>query len=415
MWRHVFAVLMLVLSSGSVARADTVPLSDLKACGTELDLAPACKSCGATPTFVVKDAWHGLAQCLRQLRNAWNRNGPEATIDAPGAPAIRAVVRAQIMKEVSSPRVAFSTIPAGRAGVLSFEQIFTDDLKEKSNFDLMWLKNDLGQPYNAMGQTGMSYFLYHFATVAGKGGYPDAERERAFYTALARAAARTVVTDIQDGGLASREGCKGELGAQCSWYHSITRRDMGAGAGGTLNQMLHAIRDLGLLADSDVETDPGIRALYDQAVDAGLNQLFYKPPRTSAREAPALQDFESPDDIGPHKKRAYYGMNVLSPKTAGGGYFLKFPEKNCGYQIHVLQLFAAIIERQEKKGRKDVASRDWLACQSSLIKFYVAAKAWTASDAPMEASGLFSCPKDSKAQMDKLARFYDQRTAACER
>ncbi|WP_435165137.1 hypothetical protein [Falsirhodobacter sp. 1013] len=240
------------------------------------------------------------------------------------------MARREVLATLQADTTRFRT-QDGR--LIPFNDAFHPDLTPRTGLVAAIRINDRGLPYNAMGQSGMAYFLYQLAAHAEKDGDLAG---RDVYRRFARLALATVTTDIKAGGLASTVRCRNE--EDCTWFHSVTRRDREPEEGATLNQNLHAIRDMGLIQDT-------VRRLgWDEPdlepfITAGVNRLFLSDT------APTLNSF-----AGPLQRQdgtwAYYGF---SPQ-AGTGYFLKKPIDNCHYHVHVLELLATILKRAQDHG-----------------------------------------------------------------
>lgn len=314
--------------------------------------------CGAgTETFENRtvlqaaDAWHGVAGCMRQLRDLWNRKGGDTLVDLPDRPALSTLVHDQIIAEMHHPWVRFRLEDGSLA---TFDDVFDADLTLRAPFQAVMQVNDRGEPYNAMGQTGLAYFLYQMAARSEADGL---DADSSFYRTLARGAVATVTREVKDGGLATYAPCDGAgTDARCAWYHSVTRRDQPAGAGGTLNQMLHAVRDMGMIQDFVARQEWQGEPDLEPAIHAGMAQLFQGKPYAGPGTIPTLADFKSgaTDDDG--GEWAWYGFNTQQD-TFGKGYFLRDATRNCGYHIHVLQLMNGALGRAgQQDDYRDVVS-----------------------------------------------------------
>lgn len=337
------------LAQSLPARADgDFPLSSLKRCGETFTTEEVCRpdgQCSEIEIFEVRDAWHGLAQCLRAVRNAWNSNGADATVPLPGSPSIRELALAQIRSEMARPRVRFATAGATGGETFSFAEAYDPQtLQPRRPYDRVLLTNEIGVPYNSMGQTGLAYFLYQLAGLAAReADDPTAQTEASFYRALGRAAAETVITPVAEGGLATETACAEAPSERCAWYHSITRRDRPSNGGATLNQMLHAVRDFGMMADLAEKRGLPEADVYEAAFRAGLNQLFLSAGYSGPGTAPRFSDFmQTAAERGP--PLLFYGYNSLA-SGVNPGYYLPPVDKNCHYHNHSLSLLHVISER----------------------------------------------------------------------
>ncbi|WP_415792823.1 hypothetical protein [Bordetella tumulicola] len=309
------------------------------------------KACGPvnskTMVYEVKDYWHGLTQCMRQLRDVWNHGGPDTLRTISGKKVrIQDLVRNQIVSELQKPYVRFySNKDKGNAKGLTYAEVVDAEFKIKPGIERVALTNSIGVPYNGMGQSGMAYFLSQFARLSKKAGGEIGMRDAAFYRSIAMLSVNTLLTDTTEGGLATSVKCDKSPELQCTWFHSVTRRDLPSIAGGTLNQNLHVVRDLGLIADSMNDTSTEKKRI-NNAVRAGVNQLVFSNGHVGANTSPNFADFLSaPVGIG-KVHWLYYGVRVDNDKK--GGYFLNSKGKDCGYQMHVLDLLSSILARAEK-------------------------------------------------------------------
>ena len=307
--------------------------------------------------------WHFFTNCLRAIRGNWTRaRGPAVELAATNA-------RQRVIAAMSLEDVGFRDGRRSLRGGEGFAAFFGRDGSRPAPADLQvaWL-NDVGQPYNGMGQSGLSYFLFQLAAAAQAGGYPRAQQDVAMYRSLASGIMRTVLLDTRSGGLDTELSCAALRGRTCSWYHSVSRRDRPARSGLTLNQDLHVMRDLGMMIDLHRRMGWPVPAGWEDAVQSGLNQLFQPGARDRMGDLPTFQDYLS-EPVGRQNVRwLYYGFNADKPIGAGG-YFLNRNGKDCGYQVHVLDLTAQIIERAQRL-------RTWqsppgaLTCSSPLAEAY---------------------------------------------
>lgn len=373
----------------------------LDACGPvkQVQQCDAERHCDRVPAYDVPDYWHGLAQCMRGLREVWSRKGADAPVDMPNgqrsASGVAGQVRLQVVREMSSSHVRFlgPGDPVSRG--FSFDAAFGPKGESKRTFDRVLLVNDKGLPYNAMGQSGLAYFLYQMAALAGRGTSEQSTADARMYRLLARGAIRTVITPVSQGGLATTRSCGAR---RCTWYHSVTRRDQTTEMGATLNQDLHAIRDLGLIADTvaKLQWDEGID--FEKAITEGLNQLAFSAGSDGTGAPPNLQDFLAPPVGEAGVRWAYYGFNPMSMKQPRG-YFLGKAGKDCNYHLHVLDLLSQILERQQAKGGLDRYRDELLSCDRPIAEFQRAARlrktqptlpaSWSAPSPGRD----FSCPR----------------------
>ena len=336
--RRVASLLLLAVWPALVPAApDTATLP--RECGTAVRTTRVCDvggRCESGPVLTVDDAWHGLAQCMRGLRDIWSRRGADTVVSSGSRSLgpVDALVARQLRFEFTQERVRASSAPGEPVAVLS-------------------LLNDQGQPYNAMGQSGLAYFAYQFAALAAK--TPATERAATAadgdqYRRWGRAMLRGIVTPVEQGGLASWRDCDAGSVRRCAWFHSVTRRDLPTRSGATLNQHLHAVRDMAMiLAQSRREnwTEPlDLRGAYL----AGLAQMV--APAGGSEAMPNLEDFLGPAEGSEGVRWAYYGYN---PAKAGRErtYFLDTGGKDCNYHFHVVELLSQVAEqaRGDEAGR----------------------------------------------------------------
>jgi hypothetical protein len=342
----------------------------LESCGDDVIAARTCPTCDADPAFELEGYWHKLAQCTRDIRDLWSKQGPDYQTSMPGNPTVAQLARAQIVQEMTRPHVVFVSADDRRA--MGFSEVFDRNLAPLRPFSQVMLTNDLGVPYNGMGQSGLAYALYQLAARADKGGYAGSGRDAAFFHALARGAVQTVLAPVERGGLASIRPCDLAPSETCIWFHSITRRDRQAEAGGTLNQMLHVVRDLGGIARFTAKQRWNEPLDFAAAAEGGLNQMFLSSGVAGRAGIPNLADFIS-DQAGPNGAHwAYYGFNMAGSGPERG-YFLKNSEKNCSYHVHVLQLLDTILEWAHDTGRGRTALERAFAPGAALPQFMQAA------------------------------------------
>jgi len=363
-------VCLLVLCAGPV-QAAPLDSSQFESCGPLTALAQDCPDCEGEVVFAPDGQWHGLAQCSRDIRDAWARFGPGQLLDLPGQPRLADLVRDQILSEMSAPDVRFLRAADGRP--LSFADSFDADLRPRAALSAVVLINDRGEAYNGMGQTGLAYFLFQFAAQAGKGDYDRAAEDAAFYRLLGRAALAGVLNPVAEGGLTTSTTCALAPDLRCSWYHSVTRRDWSAAAGGTLNQMLHVLRDMAQIDQMAARQGWALDLDLPRAIEAGVNQLFLSGGYQGPGTGPDLADFNSSGrDSRASSAWAYYGYNTLAA-APGRGYFLKNPAKNCSYHAHDVQLLLTILKQARAAGLADRARA--AASDSAAMAAFVAALA----------------------------------------
>lgn len=347
-WRVAIGLLMLIHVSQTLAVPPAPP-----ACGVARSFE-RCEDgnarCERVTAYDVPDYWHGLAQCLRGLRDRWSRDGPDALVSvgvAGGANDVANVstlVRRQVTLAMSARPVRF-VAGGSTLAELHFGDVFDARGTPRRGFDRVVLLNDRGVAYNAMGQSGLSYFLLQMAILADRGGYPQAAADTALYRALARGAIATVLTPVSAGGLAASRPCDDDASLRCTWYHSITRRDQPTAAGATLNQHLHAVRDLALIANLlSKQTNWNDNGSYfNRAALEGLNQLIYSHGSVTTGAVPNLADFLS-SPTNPNALRwSRYGFNPLEIDPARRAYFLGGGTRDCSYHLHNLDLLREII------------------------------------------------------------------------
>ncbi len=425
------AIGLLMLALGSLALAAPPAPS---ACGVARSFErceDGKRRCERVTAYDVPDYWHGLAQCLRGLRDRWSRDGPDAPVSLGAAGVadndaqVSTLVRRQVLLAMSASPVRFV---AGGSNGTATEELRLDDVFDarsapRRGFDRVVLLNDRGVAYNAMGQSGLSYFLFQMAVLADRGGYPQAAADTALYRALARGAITTVLTPVSAGGLAASRPCDDDASLRCTWYHSITRRDQPTAAGATLNQHLHAVRDLGLIADLLRKQRWNEGTDFNRAIIEGLNQLAFAAGSTRPGAPPNLADFLSPPAGKARVRWAYYGLN---PTAADGrrAYFLGVGGKDCSYHLHVLDLFSQILQRAQAQGFGARYEAPLLACGSELAALQRAATLrrnepnrpalWSDPRPGRD----FACPAaalgiDDNDDSQAKAGFLDSRFAAC--
>ncbi len=421
--RAAVGLLLLMLGSLTLAAPPAPP-----ACGVARSFE-RCEDgdqrCERVAAYDVPDYWHGLAQCLRGLRDRWSRDGPDAPVSVGPAGGsnddakVSTLVRRQVMLAMSARPVRFAA-GGPTAADLRLGDVFDARGTPRRGFDRVVLLNDRGVAYNAMGQSGLAYFLFQMAVLADRGGYPQAADDTALYRALARGAIATVLTPVAAGGLAASRPCDDDASLRCTWYHSITRRDQPTAAGATLNQHLHAVRDLGLIADLLRKQRWNEGTDFNRAIIEGLNQLAFAAGSTRPGAPPNLADFLSPPAGKARVRWAYYGLN---PTATDGphAYFLGVAGKDCSYHLHVLDLLSQILQRAQAQGFLARYERPLLACGSALGEMERAARLRTErpGDARLWSTPAvgrdYTCPKlgsDATPDEDNDS-FLERRLASC--
>jgi hypothetical protein len=344
-------------------------------------------------------SWYQVARCLRSLRNIWARDGADAPVVVTGfrgAP-VAAVVRELVDTVAARPTTGVS---AGQsANYQAFSSLRGDMSKGARLADL----NDKGVPYNAMAQTSFAYTLYSIAAIAEASKPSDA----AYYKKLAYGSLNTVLAPTSAGGLRQITRCAVRSGLNCSWYHSVTRRDRRTGQGATLNQHLHAVRDMGMISDLARRQGWTIDLPLEEAVQQGIDQLFLSAGHDGPGKAPRLADFVS---AGDRPAIAFYGLDPTANKSQGV-YFLPNATKTCGYHLHVLDLLTAVLKRAEKLQENSASLSRAFQCNSAIVPMYRGA-----IDAKSEkklAAGR-SCPAFSGYDFDKgTSAYFDSKLKSC--
>lgn len=222
-------------------------------------------------------------------------------------------------------------------------------------------RNQRGEAFNAMGQSGVAYFLLQFARLAQPG---DAENGADWYRDLAVRAIEALLSPIEAGGFVRHTTCGDKA---CAWFHSVTRRDWSGSEGGTLNQDLHAIRDLLLIANGGFGLPPELERRLDDTVEAALRQLLTgTDPAT-----PTLDGFFPPKS---NQSFAFYGAR-LSRFDAPGYYFLGRGTRDCHYHVHVTELLFQIMTEARRRPRVAALAAQGLACGSPLWRYDAAVRA----------------------------------------
>jgi hypothetical protein len=362
---------------GSVLLADGALAKEKKSGGKDpclvaADYAKNCKgeNCAVDPDIELTGRWQRVGSCIRPYRKRWKNQGPGALVDTgderrPVSEVIRGVVYRALVQ--ANAGAALEKDPSKYVPV---KDVMGEDLAFKSPVRRIAQLNDKGEPYNSMSQTGLARTLFIFSELAEQGGYPEAKNDQDRYVKIAEALVGAVVAPVEQGGLANSGPCEGAPSLTCKWYHSITRDDRETEEGGTLNQNLHAIRDILLVDKAMKKAGLPANPAYAAAVGDGLNQLFVSKGHTAAGRSPNLADFMS-NRSGSGPDWAFYGYNAESAPPAGG-YFLKSGAKNCSYHNHVLGLMMTIIDRAEDLKVAPEAREKALSCQSPLRRMYLA-------------------------------------------
>lgn len=361
-----FSLLMGVAVQSVYAKGAPIVVGSkkLKNCGTNID--------SKSLTFETKDYWHGLAQCMRNLRDIWSKRGPASLITLDDQKVtVRELVRRQVVFALNQPYVVFFDKDEVRPsdGQL-FRQVINSQLDFSPDVDRVALTNKRGVPYNGMGQSGLSYFLYQFSFLSEKINDEQGKRDSVFYRKVANFSINTVLTETDAGGLATSSKCGNNAQETCVWFHSVTRRDLETKAGATLNQDLHVIRDLGSISDllrkNGTKEDDAMISRLDAAVSAGINQLFISEGRRNKKyNSPNFSDFLSPSVGFGQVNWLFYGINLAAENKAG--YFLGREGKDCAYHMHVLDLLDSILQRAQGKG---TLSDQYKSCSIPLASAY---------------------------------------------
>jgi hypothetical protein len=369
-YRSIFWLYGVVLALSSHANGGVWPLNTCPEVRAKCDSA-LCP--GGHISISSKDtAWHDLAQCMREIRNLWSRRSPEYPIaidDQRNTVPLSLLTHKLIRHEMQSSQVWFVVVTNAGNSKLKMTEIFNDQGELIKPFDFIVVLNSAGQPYNSMGQSGLAYFLFQLASLAAKGGYAGSDRDALFYRTLAKGVIRAVITPVEKGGLASRRSCRSQSDS-CVWFHSITRRDKRTVEGATLNQNLHAIRDIGMIIDlfASKGWDEELRLDLEHAFREGVRQLFEQATYEFPGELPTLLDFVSPTVRKDKTSWIYYGFNLTAPPEKAG-YFLRDGGKDCHYNNHVLELLAQILERA-KRTNSFIESHFALSCNSPVATMY---------------------------------------------
>lgn len=353
---------LLALSAACAAMPAAKDGASVTEAEDDPDEAQSAQSCGPFD----KD-WHFLAGCLRAIRDSWSRSRGEQRL------AWARTARATVDEALANDRTGFARGPR----LIDKRSAIEDYLKagkggQGASALLIYQKNQLGQPYNGMGQSGMAYYLAQFAQLAAR--TPGAEADANYFRSTAEGILQTALAPTGNGGLTSKAPCHADIRRECAWFHSITRRDRPAGFGVTLNQSLHVLRDLGAISDIYDRNGWPKPFDFDSYIAAGLNQLFVERARRTSGDLPTMADYLTPP-VGTQRVRwLYYGFNRERPGGAGG-YFLGRRGKDCGYQVHVLDLAQQVLKRAGKQGFWD--TRTALSCNGAL------AQAWRGTEIRM--------------------------------
>ncbi len=394
-----------VLALSMACAAMTGPDSETAAAEQDegLDEAGGAMACGPFD----KD-WHFLAGCLRSIRDDWARaSGDERLKAARNA-------RETVERALADRRTSY----AAGARMIDRSSAERDYLEARAKAPrapelFIYQANQLGQPYNGMGQSGMAYFLVHFAQLAAK--TKGAEADESYYRSAAEGILHTVLAPSAKGGLTSQQTCRADRQRQCAWFHSITRRDKPADFGVTLNQTLHVLRDLGSIADIYERNGWELPADIDAHIAAGLNQLFVEEKRRSSGDLPTMADYLTPAVGAANVRWLYYGFNRERPGGAGG-YFLGRNGKDCGYQVHVLDLTKQVLKRARQKAIWNDAQA--FSCNGPLAQAWRGTQIRMSSADPAQWSEPrfpkdTSCKPKHVAKYRSIAAYYDKAFASC--
>lgn len=309
--------LVLALCSGGA------PASAAEAC-----VAGSKGGCIPTTCFVeTRDSslsWHFASQCLRAYRDALLR--PEADGLAP-----------QIGDSARRYVDALLRLPGGGDGVL-FE------------------RNDRGEPFNAMGQSGVAYFLLQLTKVARISGQPDLAND---LQGRAYRLLEVLARPVAEGGFILSAKCGS---GSCAWFQSVTRRDWRAGEGGTLNQNLHAIRDILAILDSGGLDDAALERELEGRVSAALRRLLEDSPGG----LPSLAGY-----FPQSSAIAFYGAR-LRENRAPAYYFLSNGGLDCHYHVHATDLLFQIVDLAERRPALRASVDQAKSCGSPVRRYHAA-------------------------------------------
>ena len=375
--------------------------------GVNLPSLAAGSVCALSAEGGNRDYWHFLTECFRSLRDNW-KVGAQGLQPAAAADRVRDVVAANFQRDSVSYRNG-ANVWRGAEG---FAQFTKDAATGRAQGYQVAQVKDLGQPFNAMGQTGLAYFILQFARIADGQSYSLKNQDVAVYRSLGEGMVRTVVAPVGAGGLTDEGPCRVDGQSGCAWFHSITRRDRPAAFGGTLNQDLHALRDLGNIADLYAMDGKRPPFEIESHVAAGLNQLFREEPRAHGGDVPTFRDFQSPPVGTAGVRWLYYGFNRYAP-VGEGGYFLNRHGKDCLYQVHVLALMQQVLQRA--KAKRTWPADNVLQCDGVLAQTYRATRirmtvpdpsAWSGPGGPRDTD----CGPPQVAAFAKMDREFYRRT-----
>lgn len=326
--------------------------------------------CALDPDTELTGSWQRLTNCIMPLRRSWAREGGQALFEVDGQPQRIADIARNVIYRALTQGGAGATLESEPTRYRPLSEVLAPDLSLRRPVVLIAQLNTRGEPYNGMSQTSLARILFGFSALATRGGYPQAQADAAAYDRLGRATLATVLTPVDQGGLASTAACAQAPALRCTWFHSVTRPDREPRQGATLNQDLHVIRDLFLVQETLRSAGQVPDPAYQQAISAGLNQLFLSGGHSRPGQPPDLANFLATPGSG--ASWAYYGLNpdVAPP---GGGYFLNEPGRNCSYHYHVLDLMAAILDGAGRANLAPQARQAALACGSPLHQMYRAA------------------------------------------
>lgn len=304
----------------------------------EVCVRPACIVDPAVP----KPNWHDAAQCMRNLRDVWAASAKNPTARQTSADFARRYVEFAIMQPSQAA-------PRDGAAALLVE------------------RNQRGEAFNAMGQGGVAYFLLQFARLAQVG---DTSATANWYRELAVRAIEALLNPVESGGFVRRTPCGDK---ECAWFHSVTRRDWSGSEGGTLNQDLHAIRDLLLIANGRFALPPELEQRLDATVEAALRQLLAGTDPST----PTLDGYFPP---GSRQSLAFYGAR-LARQSAPAYYYLGRGTLDCHYHVHATELLFQIMTEAGKRPRLVALAQQGLACGSPLWRYDAAIRAVRAAPA----------------------------------
>jgi hypothetical protein len=353
-------------------------------------------------------SWHHLSSCLQKVEDNWDQT---KDADRSREAAVAREIAERVLLDDSTRFSADDERISQKSTLIQYldrGQLIPDAADVH-----IFQSNDLGQPYNAMGQTDMTRaFLQMSARALDAGG---SSKDSLFYRNAAEAMLRTVTDQTSEGGLATIEPCRADTTLDCAWFHSITRRNRPSNQGATLNQNLHALRDFGLIGDFYTGRGWPQPQPLDRLIAEGLNQLFLEAPRQRKGDLPTLEDFLAPPAGSSGVRWMYYGFNRNKP-VGRGGYFLGRNGKDCGYQVHVLQLLSRILERAKSKGIWPVERA--LVCDGPLARAYRDTalrmstddpRIWSSNKLPKDSS----CNAKHRQTFKTISSYYETALATC--